>query len=237
MRHFIRLIAAAFVASTTLSVSAEAQSAGVRAIQGWEAVGRLNIAGRNMCTGSLIAPNLVLTAAHCLYNPQTGQAVNPRNIKFEAGLNGRRAKASRRVVKAVIHPGYRHKWSSRSEAGSDIAVLRLNRPISGSQIRPFVLAAAPTPGESVDVLSYTVNHASRPARERDCRILSTRSETLVTSCRADYGASGSPVLQMRPGHSPMLVSVISAKAQMGRKRVSLATTFDRSLRALMRRAG
>ncbi|AFO88249.1 S1 family peptidase [Phaeobacter inhibens] len=237
MKRIIGLIAAAIISSTTFSLSAEAQSAGVRAVQGWEAVGRLNIAGRNMCTGSLIAPNLVLTAAHCLYNPQTGQAVNPRSIKFEAGLNGRRAKASRRVVKAVVHPGYRHNWSSRSEAGSDIAVLRLDRPIAGSQIRPFVLAAAPTPGDSVDVLSYTVNQATRPAREQGCRILSTRSETLVTSCRVEYGASGSPVLQMRKGGAPLLVSVISAKAQIGRKRVSLATTFDGSLRSLMRRAG
>ncbi|MFV1465321.1 MULTISPECIES: trypsin-like serine peptidase [unclassified Phaeobacter] len=237
MKRIIGLIAAAFISSSTFSLPAEAQSAGVRAVEGWEAVGRLNIGGRNMCTGSLIAPNLVLTAAHCLYNPQTGQAVNPRNIKFEAGLNGRRAKASRRVVKAVVHPGYRHSWSSNSAAGSDIAVLRLDRPISGSEIRPFVLAAAPTPGESVDVLSYTVNQATRPAREKDCQILSTRSATLVTSCRVEYGASGSPVLQMRPGGTPRLVSVISAKAQMGRKRVSLATPFDGSLRALMRRAG
>ncbi|APG47724.1 trypsin-like serine peptidase [Phaeobacter porticola] len=237
MKRIIGIIAAAFILSTTSSMPVEAQSAGVRAVQGWEAVGRLNIAGRNMCTGSLIAPNLVLTAAHCLFNPQTGQAVNPRNIKFEAGLNGRRSKASRRVVKAVIHPGYQHKWSSRSEAGSDIAVLRLDRPIAGSQIRPFALAAAPTPGESVDVLSYSVNQSTRPAREKGCRILSTRSETLVTSCRVEFGASGSPVLQMRPGQAPMLVSVISAKAQIGRKRVSLAATFDRTLRSLMRRAG
>ena len=31
--------------------------------KGWEAVGRLNFGGRNFCTGALIAPDLVLTAA------------------------------------------------------------------------------------------------------------------------------------------------------------------------------
>ena len=33
---------------------------------GWEAVGRLNIGGTGFCTGALIAPDLVLTAAHSL---------------------------------------------------------------------------------------------------------------------------------------------------------------------------
>lgn len=237
MKRLLAAVAAAIISGASFGAPAEAQSARVSAVPGWEAVGRLNISGRNMCTGSLIAPNLVLTAAHCLYNPQTGQAVNPRTIKFEAGLNGRRAKAERQVVKAVIHPGYRHRWSDRSEPGSDIAVLRLNKPISASEVRPFALAAAPLPGDSVDVLSYSMQTSTRPARERGCTILSSRSETLVTSCKVDYGASGSPVLQIVPGQAPRLVSVISAKAQMGRRPVSLATSLDGSLWALMRRAG
>ena len=36
------------------------------ASKGWEAVGRINIGRSAFCTGTLISPVLVLTAAHCL---------------------------------------------------------------------------------------------------------------------------------------------------------------------------
>ena len=53
--------------------------------RGWDAVGRLDIANRAFCTGALIAPDLVLTAAHCLFSKDTGQAYGPQDFKFLAG--------------------------------------------------------------------------------------------------------------------------------------------------------
>ncbi|MEM8798570.1 MAG: trypsin-like serine protease, partial [Pseudomonadota bacterium] len=44
--------------------------------RGWEAVGKLNIDGRGFCTGALIAPDIVLTAAHCLYDKETGARID-----------------------------------------------------------------------------------------------------------------------------------------------------------------
>ena len=38
----------------------------------WTAVGRLNKKGRSFCTGTVVGPKLVLTAAHCLWDEDAG---------------------------------------------------------------------------------------------------------------------------------------------------------------------
>ncbi len=95
------LIAVLFMA---ISAAASSQAQNMRSVNGWEAVGRLTMADRAMCTGALIAPDLVLTAAHCLYDPHSGRLVKPRDIRFEAGLSGGSAKATRTVIAAAEHP-------------------------------------------------------------------------------------------------------------------------------------
>ena len=38
----------------------------------WDAIGQVNVSGHRMttrCTGTLVAPNLVVTAAHCVMDP------------------------------------------------------------------------------------------------------------------------------------------------------------------------
>ena len=215
MRLLIGALAACLILASTDDATAGDPSQNVQSVLGWEAVGRLNIGGRNMCTGALIAPNLVLTAAHCLFNQETGRAVKPSSVKFEAGLNGRRVKASRTVSRVELHPDYRFRSQGQSQIGYDIAVLRLDRPISSSEIMPFRMAAAPQRGDAVGVLSYTYVQNNRPRFEQPCHVLARQAETLVMTCLVEFGASGAPVLAVVPGQAPRVVSVVSAKAAMG----------------------
>jgi len=55
--------------------------------QDWQAVGRVTIEGntRSLCTGTLIAPDTVVTAAHCVTNGETGQPLPFYKLNFVAG--------------------------------------------------------------------------------------------------------------------------------------------------------
>ncbi|OZA00805.1 MAG: trypsin, partial [Rhodobacterales bacterium 17-64-5] len=74
-------------------------------IRGWEAVGRVDIAGGGFCTGALIAPDLVLTAAHCVIEPG-GAPVDAGRLTFRAGLADGVALAEVPVLRTVAPEGF-----------------------------------------------------------------------------------------------------------------------------------
>jgi V8-like Glu-specific endopeptidase len=190
-----------------------------------------------MCTGALIAPDMVLTAAHCLYDPHNGKEVAPRKIRFEAGLVRGQVKASRGVVKTVVHPRYRHNHGGANDASVDLAILKLDRPINTAEIRPFATDARPETGDALGVISYTYSRKNTPLLQHPCDVLARKGDVLVMNCQVDFGASGAPVFAVQGGARPRLVSVISSKAALGNRPVSVGTIVDEALQVLLRSAG
>lgn len=72
---------------------------------GWEAVGRIDLGQDSYCTGTLIADNLVLTAAHCVFDKRSAPLL-PERIVFRAGLRDGAAIAARNVRRFVVADGY-----------------------------------------------------------------------------------------------------------------------------------
>jgi protease YdgD len=178
-------------------------------ILGWEAVGRLNLDGRGYCSASLIAPDTVLTAAHCLFDPEEGDRIDPTTFTFHAGLRDGESIAQSRVTRAVVPDRYDPADQGSAESvRHDVALLELADPIPATTADPFPLARGAAAGHPVTVLSYGAGRSNAMSREIGCTVLAAGKGLIAFDCQAEPGASGAPIFDMT-GPSPRILSIVS----------------------------
>ncbi len=196
----------------------------------WKAVGRVNIATfgeRGMCTGTLIAEDLVLTAAHCVISERTGRLYSPGNVHFAAGWRMGVEAAHSRAKSIAIHPSYRYGSAVDLERiGTDIALIRLRLPIPAEVAEPFGIGPSRLVRGPLTLISYRRDRAHALTRQEGCDLKGARGSVLALGCDVTFGASGSPLFGELDGER-RLVGVISAMSANKTQPIAWAVLIDR----------
>jgi protease YdgD len=203
----------------------------------WAAVGRIDLGSEGFCSGTLIAPDVVLTAAHCLYDKATGEAYLPSEMTFLAGWRDGQAEASRVGAMILPHPDYRPDLEEGSEAqmnqtGTDLGLIKLAEPILLPSITPAATGSFPRGGDRVEIVSYARDRSEAASMQDACSVLGTRGRIAVLDCPVDFGASGAPVFR-DTAYGSEVVSVISAKAVLNGKPIAIAVPVEGVVSRLM----
>jgi hypothetical protein len=172
------------------------------------------------CTGSLIRPSILLTAAHCVIDRKTEKMLD---IVVENGFG-------EQIVGIMVHEKY------KNGPGFDVALIKVETPLVGGSVMSYS-RAVPLAGTSVEIVGFGRNsfddekgYSSGTKRSGVTKVTHTDNHFIYT--RGFRGAKpkdseGPTGVDVAPGHGdsggPMLDSkgvIIGIAAQVNIKRIS-----------------
>ena len=167
-----------------------------------------------LCSAVLVAPDIALTAAHCVL-AETRYAAHGLDPKFRD--------VRREVVSLALHPSFEAGAPPRRQPGIDLALLRLESPMGpGFEPLPLRALAPPVIEEDVTVAGFGTTAYSNRASARTLRFtyLRLRGEVRIgntmliasdserearrSGAGACQGDSGGPILRGDPGTFQLL---------------------------------
>ncbi|WP_168400789.1 trypsin-like serine peptidase [Erwinia amylovora] len=216
----------------------------------WEAIGQLETASGNLCSATLIAPNLALTAGHCLLSPP-GRLDKAVALRFIANTKGG-WRYEIHDIEARVDPALGRKlkadgdgWIVPSSAAPyDFGLIVLHNPPSGiaplplfSGSRQDLTSALKESGRQITQAGYPEDHLDTLYAHNDCMVTGWAQKAVLShQCDTLPGDSGSPLLLKVNGEWKLIGVQSSAPAAKDRyladNRAIAVTAFRDSLDAL-----
>lgn len=170
----------------------------------WSAIGRVNAGGRSYCTGFLVGPRHVMTAAHCLYDFTEGRWRGANELHFVAGYQRDTFLIHSKV--ADYEASERFDVAARADPNDtvhDWALLTLADPIGLSAgwlglmaLNSATLQTLISGDRHILQAGYRSGRAHAISANPGCQLLRrfAGGRGLVHDCAVYHGDSGSPLL-------------------------------------------
>jgi V8-like Glu-specific endopeptidase len=165
----------------------------------WRSIGSLTLQ-EGTCTGTLVGPALVLTAAHCVTD--TGnETLTP--VSFSAGLSLGNSQGEAKVIGAVFDPSYSPETQPAGGGnGHDWALVVLDRNLGDEvgylEVHELTAANLSQIGRSgllVNQAGYSWDTGDNMSGNQGCRIVQAYEDnSILHECDTAQGDSGSPFL-------------------------------------------
>ena len=189
----------------------------------FSAIGKMQTVGESLCTATLIAPDLAVTAAHCFL-------MTPKKLDkgrwFWAGYHQGKWLARYKIEDQIFHPRFRKGLEYKGDdvyikpqaAPYDIALLKL-KLIDGTSPKPMpvfsgnadaLLEKIQRYNSEVTQAGFAHDHSQVLTAHQRCQVTSlVEDNTLEHQCDTLSGDSGSP-LWLVTENGPELVAVQSS---------------------------
>ncbi len=196
----------------------------------WSAVGRINVVFgptfRKFCTGTMIGPRQVLTAAHCLFNDRVNGWGRPESMHFVLGQTGEKFGGHSVAESFITSPQFKYRLEDRPRYDfipfamikHDWAILTLREAMEAKPvpIRAFRSADLPAAGSGDEIAhaGYGQDHQFVLSVHKGCtaRVDWPDAGTVTHTCDSAHGESGGPILLLHDGGAT-LIGIQSADSQ------------------------
>jgi protease YdgD len=181
----------------------------------WNAIAKVQSNVGEHCSGVLIAPAVVLTAAHCLYNPRTRALLQPVSLHVLFGYQRAQYRWHRPVARIVVGPGF-DGTAGRPQPG-DWARLELAEVVPMTPLPLFDGGVGA--GLAVALAGYNQDRAQLLMADLGCHVLhigalSGDATFVFHDCAATRGTSGAPLLTKRDGGWAVIaVNIAASRAE------------------------
>jgi protease YdgD len=204
-------------------------------------VGLLSVANKKKCTTTIVSPDTILTAAHCVYDSKSSKYYPPKVIGFRPSNKYTKNQATQDFVAIKTYTVGMKSFPkgnfTQSALIGDWALITLAKPLHCT-LRKLALAKTTSSSHQLIVAGFPQGNHNQLVIDKSCQYALPPKEgemIRLKSCQLKHGDSGAPLMQVVDGKLT-IIGIISAGVNdsKGRYRVFAVpkSSFTKRISAL-----